>query len=49
MLEIELIKEALDRCECEEFEIALEHKSKLRAYKELKRSEWLSLNCFQSM
>ena len=31
------IKEALDRRECEEFEMALRHKSKLRVYKELKR------------
>ena len=31
------MKEALDRRECEEFEMALHHKSKLRVYKELKR------------
>ena len=31
------IKEALGKRECEEFEIALQHKSKLRVYKELKR------------
>ena len=37
ILERKLIKEALDRRECEEFEMALRHKSKLRVYKELKR------------
>ena len=36
-MERKLIKEALDRRECEEFEMALRHKSKLRVYKELKR------------
>ena len=36
ILKIKLIKEALDRRECEEFEIALRHKSKLHVYKELK-------------
>ena len=37
ILERKLIKEALDRRECEEFEMALRHKSKLLVYKELKR------------
>ena len=37
ILEIKLIKEALERRECEEFEMALRHKSKLCVYKELKR------------
>ena len=37
ILERKLIKEALDRRECEEFDMALRHKSKLRVYKELKR------------
>ena len=36
ILEIKLIKEALDRRECEEFEMGLRHKSKLCVYKELK-------------
>ena len=36
ILEIKLIKEALDKRECEEFEMALQHKSKLHVYKELK-------------
>ena len=34
--ESKLIKEALDKKECEEFEMALQHKSKLHVYKELK-------------
>ena len=37
ILEVKLIKQALARRECEEFEMALRHKSKLRVYKELKR------------
>ena len=37
ILEIKLIKEALERRECEEFEMALGHNYKLRVYKELKR------------
>ena len=37
VLEIKLMREALDKRECEEFEMALQHKSKLRVYKELKR------------
>ena len=37
ILERKLIKEALDRRVCEEFELALRHKSKLHVYKELKR------------
>ena len=37
ILKIKPIKEALERRECEEFEMALRHKSKLRVYKELKR------------
>ena len=37
VLESKLIKEALDKGECEEFEMALQHKSKLRVHKELKR------------
>ena len=36
ILEIKLIKEALDKRKCEEFEIVLKHKWKLRVYKELK-------------
>ena len=36
-MEIKLIKEALDRRESEEFVMALNHKSKLRVNKELKR------------
>ena len=37
ILERKLIKEALDKRECEEFEMAFRHKSKLRVNKELKR------------
>ena len=37
VLESKLIKEALGKRECEEFEMALQHKSKLCVYKELKR------------
>ena len=36
-MEIRLIKEALDKSECEEFEMALQHKWKLCVHKELKR------------
>ena len=36
ILEIKLIKEALERKECEELEMDLGHKSKLHVYKELK-------------
>ena len=36
-LDIKLIKKALDKRVCEEFEMALQHKSKLRVYRELKR------------
>ena len=36
ILEIKLIEEALDKRECEEFEMALQHKSKLCVYKKLK-------------
>ena len=36
-LEIKLIKEVCDERACGEFEMALQHKSKLRVYKELKR------------
>ena len=36
VLESKLIKKALDKREFEEFEIALQHKWKLRVYKELK-------------
>ena len=35
-MDIKLIKEALDKKECEEFEMAIQHKSKLRVYKEWK-------------
>ena len=35
-MEIKLIKEALDKRECEEFEMTLQHNSKLCVYKELK-------------
>ena len=35
-MERKLIKEALDRRQCEEFEMALRHKSKWCVYKELK-------------
>ena len=31
-----MIKETLDKRECEEFEMALQHKSKLLVYSELK-------------
>ena len=59
ILEIKLIKEALDRRECEEFEMALRHKSKFHVYKELKRGvgfeEYLKyakgpllISCFKS-
>ena len=37
VLDLKLIKEALDKRECEEFKMALQHKSKLRVYRELKR------------
>ena len=37
ILKRKLIKDALDRREVEEFEMALGHKSKLRVYKELRR------------
>ena len=37
ILERKLIKEALAKRECEKFEMALGHKSKLHVYKELKR------------
>ena len=37
VLESKLIKEALDKRDVEEFEMALQYKSKLRVYKELKR------------
>ena len=37
ILEIKLIKEALDKRECEEFEMALQPKLKLPVYKKLKR------------
>ena len=36
VLGIKLIKKALDKRGCEEFEMALEHKTKLRVYRELK-------------
>ena len=36
ILNIKLIKKALDKRKCEEFEMALQHKSKLRVCKELK-------------
>ena len=37
VLKTKLIKEALDKRECEEFEMALQHKLKWCVYKELKR------------
>ena len=37
ILEIKLIKEALEKRECEEFEMSWRHKSKLFVYKKLKR------------
>ena len=37
VLDIELITGALDKRECEEFEMTLQHKSKLRVYRDL---EW---------
>ena len=40
-LEVKQIKEALYKRECEEFEIALQHKSKLRLYRELRREDGL--------
>ena len=36
VLKLKLIKEALDKKESEEFEKALQHKSKLRVFKEMK-------------
>ena len=36
VLELKLIKEALDKRDCEEFVMALQHKSKLRVYNQLK-------------
>ena len=36
-LEVKQIKEALARRECEEFEMALQHKLKLDVYRELKQ------------
>ena len=36
VLGIKLIKKALDQRECEEFEMALQHTSKLQVYRELK-------------
>ena len=35
-MDVKLIKEALDKRECEEFKKALQHKLKLRVHKELK-------------
>ena len=37
VLSVNQIKRALDQRECEEFEVALQHKSKLHVYRELKR------------
>ena len=37
VVELKLIKETLDKRECEEFEMDLQHKLKLHVYKELKR------------
>ena len=34
ILDIKLIKEAIDKRECEEFQMDLQHKSKLRVYNE---------------
>ena len=36
-MNIKSIRKALERRECEEFEMALQHKSKLCPYRELKR------------
>ena len=36
VLDIKIIKKALDQKECEEFEMVFQHKSKLRVYRELK-------------
>ena len=35
-MDVKLIKENLDNKVCEEFEMVLQHKSKLHVYKELK-------------
>ena len=40
-----LIKQAIDKTECEEFEMALQHKLKLRIYKELKQGVGLRNIC----
>ena len=40
MMEIKLIREFVDKRRCEEFEMALQHKSKLRAYKEFEMGGW---------
>ena len=36
-LNLKIIKEVLTKRECEEFEMCIEHKSKLRVYREVKR------------
>ena len=36
-MDVKLIKKACDKGECEEFEMALKHKSEFRVYRELKR------------
>ena len=36
-MNVKLIRKALDRRECEEFEVALKHKSKMCLYEELKQ------------
>ena len=36
-LNIKIMKEALAKRECEEFEMCLQHKSKLQVYREVKR------------
>ena len=37
VLNVKLVLKALDKRECEEFEKALQHKSKLHIYREVKR------------
>ena len=37
VLDVELIRKAIDKRECEDFEVYLQQKSKLRLYRKLKR------------
>ena len=40
-LVVKIIREAIDKRECKQFETALQHNSKLRAHRELKGEEYL--------